>query len=141
MPGTSRSSSASQVILLVEDDPSVRHLATRVLERTGYTVRAARDAYEALTLTDATCSGIDLVVSDVRMPGPSGLEALALLRDTLRASAILVVTAFPDVMVKRDAFAVGAVDVLEKPFELDELRDAAVRLVTGGVKKRDTVAP
>jgi len=126
------SSSASQVILLVEDDPSVRHLATRVLERTGYTVRAARDAYEALTLTDATCSGIDLVVSDVVMPGMGGRELSQELRRRRADVRILFISGYLDIDASRLALD-RRTRLLHKPFSPEALLDAVQSMLAGVV--------
>ncbi|MCC6930835.1 MAG: PAS domain S-box protein [Gemmatimonadaceae bacterium] len=121
---------AAQVILLVEDDPSVRHLVTRVLERTGYAVRAARDAYEALTLMDATCSGIDLVVSDVVMPGMGGRELAQELRRRRADVRILFISGYLDIDSSRLALD-RRTRLLHKPFSTEALLDAVQSMLAG----------
>ncbi|MFN8666544.1 MAG: PAS domain S-box protein [Gemmatimonadaceae bacterium] len=125
-------SSAAQVILLVEDDPSVRHLATRVLERTGYSVRAARDAYEALTLIDGSCSGIDLVVSDVVMPGMGGRDLAQELRRRRADVRILFISGYLDIDASRLALD-RRTRLLHKPFSPEALLDAVQSMLAGGV--------
>lgn len=119
--------------LVAEDDPDLRRLIVEALHREGFVVSEARDGRELLEIVNATCieegSAPELVVADVRMPGCSGIEALQALRASLRGSAILVITAFGDEAVRRAAREAGAVGVLDKPFELDELRAAVAGLV------------
>ena len=110
-------------ILLVEDDPAVRHLATRVLERAGYSVRAAQDAYEALSLTDATCSGIDLVVSDVVMPGMGGRDLGQELRRRRANLRLLFISGYLDIDASRLALD-RRTRLLHKPFSPEALVEA-----------------
>lgn len=114
---------ATATILLVEDDPAVRHLATRVLERAGYTVRAAQDAYEALSLTDATCSGIDLVVSDVVMPGMGGRDLGQELRRRRANLRILFISGYLDLDGSKLSLD-RRTRLLHKPFSPEALLDA-----------------
>ena len=107
-------------ILLVEDDPGVRQLTTRLLGRAGYTVRTAADAYEALTLADAACSGIDLVISDVVMPGMGGRELSLELRRRRPDLRLLFISGYLDV----DGVRLGLdrrTRLLHKPFSQDGL--------------------
>ncbi|MBK7833344.1 MAG: PAS domain S-box protein [Gemmatimonadetes bacterium] len=117
------SSGNSATILLVEDDPAVRHLATRVLERAGYSVRAAQDAYEALSLTDATCSGIDLVVSDVVMPGMGGRDLGQELRRRRANLRLLFISGYLDIDASRLALD-RRTRLLHKPFSPEALVEA-----------------
>ncbi len=114
---------ATATILLVEDDPAVRHLTTRVLERAGYTVRAAQDAYEALSLTDATCSGIDLVVSDVVMPGMGGRDLGQELRRRRANVRILFISGYLDLDGSKLSLD-RRTRLLHKPFSPEALLDA-----------------
>lgn len=77
-------------------------------------------------LDDDNPRNADLLVIDVRMPGGSGLESLARLRQTNWLTPAIVVTAFPDAETFDDAYRLGATAVLCKPFELSEL-NALVR--------------
>jgi PAS domain S-box-containing protein len=107
-------------ILLVEDDPGVRQLATRLLARAGYDVRTAADAYEALTMADAACSGIDLVISDVVMPGMGGRELSLELRRRRPDLKLLFISGYLDL----DGARLGLnrrTRLLHKPFTQEGL--------------------
>jgi CheY-like chemotaxis protein len=110
-------------VLLVEDDPEMRELMALALRGDGYEVREAADGLEALRLLGAEENpGIDLVVSDVRMPGCSGLEMLQRLRGRPSQIPVVLVTAFGDRETHARARRLGAA-LLDKPFELNDLRE------------------
>jgi DNA-binding NtrC family response regulator len=114
----------NRTILVVDDEVRYRELYARVLRDAGFDVREARDASEALKLLAGDTPA--MVVSDVRMPGVSGLDLLRRVRDEQPGLPFLLVTAFADVREAVDALKLGAVDYLAKPVDLDELL-AAVR--------------
>ena len=106
-------------ILIVDDDPGQRSLLTSFLRSQGFETDAADSGERALEKLRS--SRFDLMISDVRMPGLSGLETLRRARKEHDALPILLVTAFTDV---RDAVAAmrdGALNYLAKPIDLDEL--------------------
>lgn len=110
-------------VLLVEDDPEMRELMALALRGDGYEVREAADGLEALRLLGAEENpGFDLVVSDVRMPGCSGLEMLQRLRGRPSQIPVVLVTAFGDRETHARARRLGAA-LLDKPFELNDLRE------------------
>jgi DNA-binding response OmpR family regulator len=119
-------------ILVAEDDPDLRSLIAGALTEDGHEVVEAADGARSLELLDATLGGpdpspgFDLIVSDVHMPGRSGLEVLAGLRHHPVAPPVVLITAFGDEQVHADARRLGAVAMLDKPFDLDDLR-AVVR--------------
>lgn len=118
----------NRTILVVDDEIRYRELYARVLRHAGLAVREAGSAAEALLfLEDATP---DMVVSDVRMPGESGLDLLRRVREKRPHLPFLLVTAYADVREAVDALKLGAVDYLAKPVDLDELL-AAVRDTLG----------
>jgi FixJ family two-component response regulator len=106
-------------ILVVDDDQSVREGTRTLLRSVGYPVRtfaSAESVLEADVLGCAAC-----LILDVRMPGMDGLE---LQRRVLAAGIrvpIVFITAHDDVLVRIDAIAAGAVAVLSKPFEANDL--------------------
>jgi DNA-binding response OmpR family regulator len=120
-------------VLVAEDDVEMRRLLVETLTREGLTVSEARDGAELMEIAVRTLqedgSAPELVITDVRMPGRNGIEALRALRATLKSSAILVITAFGDEATRRQAGEVGAAAVLDKPFELSELCAAVARLL------------
>ncbi|WP_437809793.1 response regulator [Sorangium sp. So ce1078] len=114
-------------VLLAEDDRELRLLLATALRRDGYEVLEARDANHLLELMgDALVSGsgapADVVVSDIRMPGRSGLELLAGLRRDDWATPVVLITAFGDPETHAEAYRLGADAVLDKPLDVDDLR-------------------
>jgi DNA-binding response OmpR family regulator len=120
-------------ILLAEDNDEMRLLLASVLRRDGYLVIEAKDGRELVKhLTEhgagAACD-IDLVISDVRMPGASGLDVLAGLREIDWSMPVILITAFGSADTKTRASELGAAILLDKPFELEELRHAVRSVV------------
>src|SRR6516164_6459873 len=115
-------------ILVVDDDPGQRSLLNSFLKSQGFETVVADSGERAL---EALRNGkFSMMISDVRMPGLSGLETLRQARKEQIMVPVLLVTAFTDV---RDAVAAmrdGAVNYLAKPIDLDELL-ASVRKATG----------
>jgi two-component system, NtrC family, response regulator PilR len=118
-------------ILVVDDELSMREFLSILLEREGYEVLTASDAASALSRLAA--SEIDLVISDVQMPGLSGLELLARIKEDAPETAVLLITAFSTAEQAVEAMKLGAYDYLAKPFKVDEIKI----LVRNALEKRD----
>jgi two-component system, cell cycle sensor histidine kinase and response regulator CckA len=108
-------------ILLAEDEPTVRDLAETVLVRAGFEVHAAPDAEAALAFV-ADGGDVDLLLTDVVMPGMTGIELARLLRERWRDLPVLLMSGY-SVDVTRDAGIVPR-RLLAKPFTPTELRRA-----------------
>ncbi|MCS6886031.1 MAG: sigma-54 dependent transcriptional regulator [Acidobacteriota bacterium] len=107
-------------ILVVDDERSMRELLERVFSRQGYTVRVADNGSLAIQMLKS--SFFDLVISDVRMPGLSGMELLQLCREVSPDTVCVLMTAFATIASAREAFKMGADDFIQKPFDIDELK-------------------
>jgi CheY-like chemotaxis protein len=119
---------AHETLLVVEDEPAVRRAVTRNLERLGYRVVAAHDGEDALRIAE-TLDGIDLLLSDVVMPGIDGPELACRLRDRWHDLPVLFVTGYSADRLARSG-AVGPHDrVLEKPYQLEELTRTIRRMI------------
>ena len=106
-------------ILIVDDDPGQRSLLTTFLTGQGFHPKTVSSGEEAL---DALKQGsYKMMISDVRMPGMTGLETLRRARAFLPNLPVLLVTAYADVKDAVGAMRDGAVNYLEKPIDLDEL--------------------
>ncbi|HEX3765529.1 MAG TPA: response regulator [Kofleriaceae bacterium] len=111
---------ARETVLVVEDEPAVRRAVQRNLERLGYQVLVAGDGESALRLAEPL-AGIDLLLSDVVMPGIDGPELACRLRARWHDLPVLFVTGYSADRLARTG-AVGPRDrVLEKPYQLAEL--------------------
>lgn len=109
-------------ILVVDDEPDIRDVVGGVLERAGHNVTAAEDGASAARLHHE--HEFDLIVSDLRMPGFSGIQlAKAIRADSRCGIPILLVTASASRQDLADAHRAGVTAYLGKPFTLTELRD------------------
>lgn len=101
-------------VLIVDDDTEMRRSLAVLLERSGWITEAVASAQVALSRLDATAP--DVVLSDVRMPGMSGLELLAEM-SRRPAPPLVLISAHGDIPMAVDAIQTGAYSFLEKPFE------------------------
>src|SRR5262245_19705271 len=117
-------------ILIIDDDDAVRATTERTLRSAGFMVQTARNGEEGLNA--ARGNVFDVILSDMRMPGDSGLDLLRKLRDLRVDAAFIVMTGFGTVDTAVEAMKLGAVDFVQKPFFRDEL----LMRVRSGVERR-----
>ena len=129
---------ASPLVFVVDDDPSVRKSVTRLLESSGYAVEAFASAREFLAR--APHPGPCCLVLDVRMPGLTGLELQERLVAGGRHMSIVFVTGHVDVPQSVKAMKVGAVDLLTKPVDAEDLLAAVQRCVAKSTRDVSTAA-
>ena len=115
-------------VLLVEDDGATRNLISRHLGREGYVVTAVEAA--EIGMVEAGEARFDAVISDVHLPGMSGIDLAGYLLAQDPSLPFVLVTGDPDEALAREALSRGPVSYLLKPFELFEL-DAAVHQAVG----------
>ena len=106
-------------ILIVDDDDSLRWVTQAQLQQTGYDVDAAADGNGALECIRQAPP--DLVITDLKMPGMSGLELLRKIRTDYPEILVIMVTAFGTVENAVEAMKAGAYDYITKPVNMDEL--------------------
>lgn len=124
-------SRGSETILLVEDEESVRNLAGRILRRYGYNVLTAEHANEASMLLDAYRDPIDLLLTDVVMPGRSGRELADELQAARPETRILFMSGYTDdAIVKYGVIGAGSA-FLEKPFSAAFLARSVRQVLDG----------
>ena len=107
------------VILVVDDEDMVRAPLVRNLASAGYEVREACSADEALQVLST--ASVDLVITDIRMPGMDGIELLRRAKATSPDLEVIVMTAYASVETAVDAMKSGARDYITKPFTRDEV--------------------
>jgi len=105
-------------ILLAEDDKEMRSLLALMLRKEGYQVFECTDG---LSLLDMLSSNFDLIISDIRMPGVTGMEILMGANELDNFPPIILITAFGDKETHMQAERLGAVALFDKPFDIDEM--------------------
>ena len=120
-------------LLVVDDSPDTRELLERNLSSQGYTVFTAADVAEALSILGKT--RIDLVITDLKLPGVSGLDLVRHVRENLKDTEVVMITGYPSVEGAVAAVKSGAEEYLAKPFTKEELF-ATVRRVIEKLKLR-----
>lgn len=113
----------TQHILVVDDEDAIAYVFKRYLERAGYRVTALANPNEALAI--ASAEGVDMLVTDFRMPGMTGASLIARLRELHPGLPALIVTAYGAEI----GGAAPDVRVLNKPLPPQDLVDAVVRLL------------
>ena len=116
------------LVLVVDDEPDVevlfRQQFRRELRAERFTMEFAQSAVTALQrITDAQAASLILIVSDINMPGMSGLELLPKARAARPDVPIIMITAYGDVETKRKALEGGAEALLTKPIDFVMLRN------------------
>jgi len=125
------------IVHVIDDDEAVRTSLGFLLEMEGLpnrTYASAQEFLDATTPLDAGC-----VVTDVRMPGMSGIELVRRLRDRGDSAPVIVITGHGDVPLAVEAMRSGAADFIEKPFE-HEILLASIRAALGARAKADHAA-
>ena len=113
-------------ILVVDDEPSIRTVVRRMLEKAGYEVLEAENgetAIEAIN-TGENRLMLDAVICDIRMPKINGLEALAYFRHAYPHVPLIVLTGYPDTEMAVSCLHDGVVDYLIKPVDSRRLKAA-----------------
>ncbi len=116
-------------ILLVDDDDSLRRVMEFNLTEAGHRVETAGSGEEGLRLFEK--GAFDAVISDITMPGMSGMEVLAKVRERDAAVPVVMITAYGTIESAVEAMKQGAFDYITKPFNRDELRltlERAIRM-------------
>src|SRR5271166_3436821 len=107
-------------LLIVEDEAKMRRLLELNLAEEGYTVLTAADAEAGLNILRQ--EKIDLIVTDLKLPGMNGLEFLQAVKRTNATLPVVVMTAYGTVETAVEAMKAGASDYVLKPFSLSEMR-------------------
>lgn len=110
---------ANGKILVVDDEESVRSIISRGLQSMGYECVTAADGKEALW--KAFMQDFDLVLTDIKMPGISGMEVLSQITKEHPDTVVVMISALADTKTAVEAMKLGACDYVTKPFNLDDL--------------------
>ncbi len=126
-------------VLLVEDDEAMRTVLVRALVKAGFEVAEAgtgSEALERLAQASVLPGELDLIISDMRLPGFDGLNLLATARALAVSLPVIMMTGFGTVATHEAASRLGAVATLDKPFALEELITVARAAIAPGGEAR-----
>jgi CheY-like chemotaxis protein len=111
---------AGEAVVVVEDDAAVRMLVVNVLGELGYTAHQAADARAALPLLESDLR-VDLLVTDVGLPGMNGRQLAEIARQHRPALKVLFMTGYAEKAAERQGFLEEGMDMVAKPFSIDLL--------------------
>jgi CheY-like chemotaxis protein len=120
-PSANANRRGTEEILLVEDEPSVRILTQHILRTHGYTVHEAGDGFQALDLVRQSALHIDLVVTDLSMPGMNGKELAMRLRNHFGALKVLYMSGYSESTPLTGDESHDQTGFLQKPFSPEDL--------------------
>jgi two-component system, NtrC family, response regulator HydG len=122
-------------ILVVDDSPETIELIKRNLESEGYNISSANSVQSAVRLLNSL--SVDMVITDLKMPGESGLELIRHVTENLKGVGTLVITGFPSIQGAVESIRIGAEEYLVKPFTDEELFKAVERVLHRNRKERN----
>ena len=115
-------------IMIIEDDEEMRSLLKDFFEEEGFETDSVSNGVDALRMFSE--DHFDLVITDIRMPGLTGLDILPRIRRLKPETPVIVMTAYGSDDVRRRAFERGATTYLEKPIQLSKLRSVIREMVS-----------
>jgi PAS domain S-box-containing protein len=118
-----RAEHGQETILLVEDETNLRHLARQYLEIQGYKILEAEDGAAALQIVDGYQGTIDLLLTDVVMPGMNGRELATHISKLLPEVRVLYMSGYTENAIGHDGTLDPGINLLQKPFSLPALKD------------------
>jgi len=124
---TEQSLNRNHVILVVDDDRPVLEAISAQLDACGYTVITCHNAQEAIDKYQS--SDIDVILTDIKMPGFSGIELAERIHALNADVPIILITAYADIKTAVDAIHGGAFDFITKPYKFDYLKDSVKKAI------------
>jgi two-component system alkaline phosphatase synthesis response regulator PhoP len=112
-------------ILVVDDEGAIRYSITKTLQRVGYQVEAAASGEEALEQLEN--QEFDVVLTDIRMPGISGVDLLARIKEKSTDTSVILMTGYASLNSAVESLRLGAHDYLVKPSSSRDIRDSVAR--------------
>jgi two-component system, response regulator, stage 0 sporulation protein F len=120
-----------QVILIVDDEEGLREGLSRLLENEGYTVLSAENGEQALEILQN--AHIDLVLTDMRMPGMDGIELLKKIHERHGEIGVIILTGYGQIETYIEAMNFGAIEYVSKPFKVNELKFIVNKVLNGNL--------
>jgi DNA-binding NtrC family response regulator len=125
-----------QVILIVDDEEGLREGLSKLLEDEGYTVECAEDGEKAIEIVRST--HIDLMLTDMRMPGMSGIELLKQVRKIREEIGVIILTGYGEIESYIEAMNFGAMEYVSKPFKVNELKFIVSKILNQSTNSQNT---
>jgi CheY-like chemotaxis protein len=117
--------SANKIVLIVDDEEEIRHLLDRIFKKEGFATITAKDAMDALMqLQD---NDVDIVITDIRMPGMDGLELIGQIHEIKPQMPVVVISGYGSFEALMDAVDKGAFFFVSKPFNQSAIVEAAMK--------------
>ena len=124
-----------QVILIVDDEEGLREGLSKLLEDEGYAVECAEDGEKALNIVRST--HVDLMLTDMRMPGMSGIELLKQVRKIREEIGVIILTGYGEIESYIEAMNFGAMEYVSKPFKVNELKFIVSKILNQSTNSQD----
>jgi len=125
-------------ILVVDDDQNIRRVLKDLLGKEGFNVLTASDVDKALPLIDQ--QDLDLIVTDLKMPGKSGMDLLTLCHEKRPAVPVIMITAFGNVEAAVAAMKKGVYDFITKPFDENELLNVIEKAISESEMNKELIS-
>lgn len=123
-------------ILLVDDEETIRFVLRETLISEGYNVDIAEDAFQALE--HFKLASYDLIITDIKMKGMNGIQLIREIKRSDLELKIIIITAYGSLETVKEAAKLGVVEMISKPFKIQEIKDAIVRMLKENSISKDT---
>jgi DNA-binding response OmpR family regulator len=123
-------------ILLVDDEETIRFVLRETLISEGYNVDIAADAFQALE--HFKLASYDLIITDIKMKGMNGIQLIREIKRSDLDLKIIIITAYGSLETVKEAAKLGVVEMISKPFKIQEIKDAIVRMLKENGISKDT---
>lgn len=110
-------------IMVIDDQPGIRRLLAEVLQEDGYNIVIAANGYEALQKVKEITP--QLILMDMKMPGMDGLETFRELKKIGKAERVIMMTAYGELELVKEAMSLGAYKYITKPFDINVIKSLA----------------
>ena len=125
-----------RLVLIVDDEENVSRLLLKVLSKEGYEAITAGNGIEALNMIESR--QVDIVVTDIKMPGMGGIELLRKIKEIDPYIKVIIITAFATLETAIEALKIGACDYIIKPFDINEVI-SSVKRVEASIEENDSL--
>jgi two-component system response regulator (stage 0 sporulation protein F) len=122
--------------LLVDDEETIRYVLREALVSDGYSVDIAADAFQALD--HFKLNQYDLIITDIKMHGMDGIQLIREIKKSDSHLKVIIITAYGSLETVKEAAKLGVVEMIGKPFKIQEIKDVIVRMFNENFDPKDT---